>query len=248
MAELAALAEALVAADSIVVSTGAGMSAESGVPTFRDAQEGLWAKYRPEDLATPEAFARNPARVWDWYEWRRSRLATLAPHAGHRALAGLQDCLPSVTLITQNVDGLHQLAGSPAVLELHGNIRRNRCTGNDHLSDWVPGAQDRPPTCEQCAAPLRPDVVWFGESLDRSLLERAFDAAGACSLFISVGTSTVVEPAASLGRVAASNGALLAEINPEATPLSQQSDFCFRRQAGDLLPTLLLQVERHLAA
>lgn len=248
MAELAALAEALVAADSIVVSTGAGMSAESGVPTFRDAQEGLWAKYRPEDLATPEAFARNPARVWDWYEWRRTRLMRLQPHAGHRALAALQDRLPSVTLITQNVDGLHQLAGSREVLELHGNIRRNRCVANGHVSPWVPATQGHPPSCDQCAAPLRPDVVWFGEALDSAFLESAFEAAGSCSLFVSVGTSTVVEPAASLGRVAEGNGATLAEINPESTPLSQRSDWCFRRQAGDLLPALLREVESQLAA
>lgn len=239
---LAELAAVLRDAASVTVSTGAGMSAESGVPTFRDTQDGLWAKYRPEDLATPEAFAADPAMVWDWYEWRRTRLAGLNPHAGHRALAQLQDCLAAVTLITQNVDGFHQLAGSAQVLELHGNIRRNRCAAG-HRSPWQAGVAERPPACPQCGGLLRPDVVWFGESLDSRTLEAACEAAAQCSVFVSIGTSTVVEPAASLGRVAAAAGATLAEVNPQTTPLSALSEYCFREPAGKVLPELLRRVQ-----
>lgn len=245
-ADLAALAKALAGAYSVVVSTGAGMSAESGVPTFRDVQDGLWARYRPEDLATPQAFEENPGRVWDWYEWRRTRLCGLTPHAGHRALAKLQAVHKSLTLVTQNVDGFHQQAGCSSVLELHGNIRRNRCTAAGHVSAWEPGTAGHPPSCPRCGNLLRPDVVWFGESLDSTVLEAACEAAGSCNVFLSIGTSTVVEPAASLGRIAAAGGALLAEINPEPTPLSPMSSYRFRQPAGEVLPALLPLVQQQV--
>jgi NAD-dependent deacetylase len=212
-ADLARCADRLRDARRVAVLTGAGISAESGIPTFRDALTGLWARYRPEDLATPEAFARDPGLVWRWYAWRRAIVERAEPNAGHRALAGFERRVPDFALVTQNVDGLHQRAGSSRVLELHGNIMRTRCSRDGNpVERWADGS-DLPPLCPACGAPLRPDVVWFGEPLPAAALDAAWRAAGACEVFLSIGTSNLVEPAASLPWRAASAGAEVIVIN-----------------------------------
>lgn len=227
------------AARTWLVLTGAGTSAESGVPTFRDAQTGLWAQFRPEDLATPGAFARHPARVWDWYAWRRELVARAHPNPGHRALVDLERRVPAFTLVTQNVDGLHQQAGNRAVVELHGNILRTRCSVEGTLvADW-PATPASPPPCPRCGAPLRPDVVWFGETLPPAAFAAACRAAESCDVCLTVGTSNVVEPAASLPFAAQRAGALVLEINPQPTPLSDRADFRLAGPSGDILPGLV---------
>ena len=188
-------------ATAVAVLTGAGISAESGIPTFRDALTGLWENFRPEDLATPEAFEADPKLVWDWYAWRREKVREARPNAGHEALATLErrcrDRDVDFTLVTQNVDGLHRAAGSLRVIELHGNIRRVKCFDRHHpVESWAEG--DAVPTCPTCGSLLRPDVVWFGEGLPSDALAGAIAAARTCDVFLCVGTSTVVEPAASL--------------------------------------------------
>ena len=192
--------------------TGAGISAESGVPTFRDAMTGLWANFRPEELATPEAFRRNPEMVWRWYRERRLRLGEVAPNPGHYALAQLARRVPRFTLITQNVDGLHARAGSREVIELHGNIATVSCFDHRHAAAEFCDT-DAVPTCAICGSLLRPDVVWFGEMLPEEALEGARQAAESCDLFLSVGTSNLVEPAASLPWLAAENGATVLVVN-----------------------------------
>lgn len=211
-----ALAEALRRARHVAVLTGAGVSAESGIPTFRDALTGLWARYRAEDLATPEAFARNPATVWAWYRMRRELALAAEPNPAHHALARLEYLVPRFTLITQNVDGLHRRAGSRAVVELHGDLTRVRCSRDGFPAErWTePVEGGEPPRCESCGAYLRPDVVWFGEMLPEVALREAGAAARDCDLFLSVGTSNLVEPAASLPWRAAASGAMVGVINP----------------------------------
>lgn len=237
------LVEELQTAEHIVVLTGAGVSAESGVPTFREAQTGLWAKYDAQELATPAAFRRNPKLVWDWYQWRRGLIWSASPNEGHYALAQLEQLCPRFSLITQNVDGLHQEAGSVNVIELHGNLWRNRCFANGHPVD--PGGEilapdtDGPPRCPRCQSLLRPDVVWFGETLPRSSLDAAYAAAQTCQLFLVIGTSAVVHPASSIPYVAAESGALIVEINPERTPLTPHADFALHRPAGQIVPRLV---------
>jgi NAD-dependent deacetylase len=222
----------------VVALTGAGISAESGIPTFRDAQTGLWARYRPEDLATPEAFARDPRLVWDWYAWRRDLVARAAPNAGHRALARLEHRLPRFTLLTQNVDGLHARAGSRAVIELHGNILQSKCLAEGRrFREW--SATERPPRCPTCGSFLRPDVVWFGESLPAEALAAAEAAASECDLFLSIGTSAVVFPAAQLPATALARGAAVIEINRDPTPLTPMATASLRGAAGEILPALL---------
>ena len=233
---------ALRQAERITVLTGAGTSAESGVPTFRDAQTGLWARYDPQELATPEAFRNNPRLVWEWYNWRRELVRTAAPNPGHLALAQMATRLPDLTLITQNVDGLHQRAGSPNVIELHGNILRTRCSQGACLVETWQETGQVPPACPRCGAHLRPDVVWFGESLPSQALEDAWLAACTCQVFFSIGTSSVVEPAASLPGLAQGYGALVVEINPHPTPLTPKADFVFRAPSGLALPALVKAV------
>lgn len=228
-------------ATAVAVLTGAGISAESGIPTFRDALTGLWAQFRPEDLATPEAFEANPKLVWDWYAWRREAVAKAEPNAGHRALAAIErqcrDHQVDFTLVTQNVDGLHRAAGSGRVVELHGNIRRVKCFDRGHMVErWEDGEQV--PTCPQCGSLLRPDVVWFGEALPPDALAAALAAARACDLFLCVGTSTVVEPAASLPFLALESGARVIELNPAPTPLTPHATVSLRGTAANLLPLL----------
>lgn len=222
----------------IAVLTGAGISAESGVPTFR-GPDGLWRTYRPEDLATPSAFARDPKLVWEWYDWRRSVIAKVEPNPGHFALAALEDRSPDFELITQNVDGLHERAGTRRIHRLHGSIWRVRCTqcGAENTDDRVP-VPEIPPRCG-CGALVRPGVVWFGEPLPEKEWMHAERAATGCDLFIVVGTSAQVYPAASLVPLAARAGARLIEINMEDTPLTGLAGLALRGMAGEILPQLI---------
>lgn len=237
--------ESLRRARHVAVLTGAGVSAESGLPTFRDALTGLWAKHRPEDLATPEAFERNPAMVWDWYRMRREGALRAEPNRTHLALARLEDLVPRFTLITQNVDGLHRRAGSRTVVELHGDITRVRCSREGAAADeWVePPVGAEPPKCSGCGAYLRPDVVWFGEALPEKALHRAWAAAYDCDVFLAVGTSNLVEPAASLPWLAAAQGATVAVVN--TTMEGQRRGTGIHHltgAAGEVLPSLLESV------
>ncbi len=222
--------------ESVAALTGAGVSAGSGVPTFR-GEEGLWRHYRAEELATPEAFQRDPRLVWEWYNWRRELIRECAPNVAHEVLASMERALPDFTLITQNVDGLHQAAGSVNVLEIHGNIWRVRCTNCLYRTDdhRVP-LPDLPPQCPACGSHLRPDVVWFGESLPQHVIDAAWAAAAQCHILLVVGTSAVVQPAASLPLVALRNGAQLVEINPAETPLSRHAHTVIRQPAAEALP------------
>ncbi len=227
-------------ARSIVVLTGSGVSAESGVPTFREAQTGLWELYDPHELATPEAYQRDPKLVWEWYSWRRELVEKAAPNPSHEALADLERRLPEgLVLITQNVDGLHRRAGSRRVLELHGNIMRSKCSVEDIAVEAGADDENVPHSCPGCGAYLRPDVVWFGEVLPVGMLEEAFEAARGCDLFISAGTSGLVQPAASLPFEALRSGAVLVEINPNDTPLTRHADYALRSLAGEVLPKLV---------
>jgi NAD-dependent deacetylase len=235
---------ALAQARSIVVMTGAGISAESGIPTFRDALTGLWSRFRPEDLATEEAFRRDPRTVWDWYAWRREQVAHVAPNAGHRALARLEQRAThrgaEFLLVTQNVVGLHGAAGSRRLVVLDGNIRRVKCLGAGHPAQAWP-VDLHPPPCPTCGSPLRPDVVWFGEMLPEGALEHAIAASGACDVFLCVGTSGLVEPAASLPRVALQAGAFVVEVKPDRTPLTAHASLALAGAAGAILPLLVAE-------
>ena len=223
----------------VCVLTGAGISAESGIPTFRDAQEGLWAQYSPLDLATPEGFARDPELVWRWYEWRREMIRAARPNPGHIALAQLANRVPRLTLVTQNVDGLHQRAGSPHVLEYHGNILRDRCTVEQVVAERSEDSRASAlPRCASCGALLRPDVVWFGEMIPRGALVEADEAAADCDAFLSVGTSSLVYPAAGLAEVAMRRGVPVIEVNPNSTDLSPRADVVLAGPAGYILPAL----------
>ncbi len=223
----------------VCVLTGAGISAESGIPTFRDAQEGLWAQYSPLDLATPEGFERDPELVWRWYEWRREMIRAAQPNPGHVALVQLARQVPRLTLVTQNVDGLHQRAGSPHVLEYHGNILRDRCTVEQVVAERSEDARTSAlPRCASCGGLLRPDVVWFGEMIPRRALVEADEAAADCDAFLSVGTSSLVYPAAGLAEAALRRGVPVIEINPNPTDLSPHADVVLAGPAGRVLPAL----------
>ena len=224
--------------DHAAVLTGAGISAESGIPTFRAAQTGLWAQYRPEDLATPQAFRRNPGLVWEWYAWRRLLVKNAQPNPGHLALVKLGTFFKKFALITQNVDSLHQRAGSQEVIELHGNISRIKCADEGvEISNWE-GLDGSPPLCPSCGGPLRPDVVWFGEMLPSHALNQAIQAAENCQVFFSIGTSSTVEPAASLPYIALDHGARIIEINPDRTKLTSSVHSFLQGNAGDILPAI----------
>ncbi len=234
----AALVDALRVARYVAVLTGAGISAESGVPTFRGAQTGLWAQYNPHELATPEAFRRNPRLVWEWYAWRRELVSKARPNAGHLALAEMERHVPRFMLITQNVDGLHQQAGSRAVIELHGNLARFKCFQEDTpVVEWA--ETELPPRCPRCGGLVRPDVVWFGEHLPRQARLAAIEAAQQCDLFFSIGTSGLVEPAASLPYEALRRGVTVVEINPDVTPLTSDATFALQGPVGQVLPLLI---------
>jgi len=225
-------------AGKAAVLTGAGISAESGVPTFR-GQGGLWRQYRAEELATPEAFSRNPDLVWEWYCYRKDLISKVAPNPGHHALVKMERHFPEFTLITQNVDNLHRQAGSMKVLELHGNIRRNYC--------WECGKQyedgeiqlgNKANKCK-CGGYIRPGVVWFGETLAERILAEAFRASETCEVFFSIGTSAVVYPAAMLPLSAKQAGAVVIEINPAETALTPNADYFLRGASGEILPKIL---------
>ena len=235
------LIETLLNASNTLVLTGAGMSAESGVPTFRDAQTGLWEKYRPEDLATPEAFRDNPQTVWDWYADRRENIRKVAAHAGHAALVEMEQYFETFLLVTQNVDSLHQQAGSGLVIELHGNIMRSICsvTGKDIDEEWINAHPTRPPVSPHHQSGLaRPAVVWFGEALPEGAMNSAIEAATSCDVCFSIGTSSLVQPAASLPYVALNAGAIVIEINPVPTSLSTEAHFSLQATAAAALTSI----------
>jgi NAD-dependent deacetylase len=234
---LADASRLLARARSVVVLTGAGISAESGVPTFR-GPGGLWRDYRPEDLATPEAFAADPALVWEWYAWRRGLIAAARPNPGHEALVELERRAAGFSLVTQNVDGLHALAGSRAVLEIHGSLWRCRCLGCGRVREDRAAPERIPPLCA-CGGLLRPDVVWFGEALPEDLLTRTIAAVEACDLMLVVGTSGVVQPAASFADAVLSRGAAVLEVNLDPTPLSDRATVALRGRSGEILPELI---------
>ncbi len=218
--------------------TGAGVSAESGLSTFR-GPGGIWEGNRPEDLATPSAFAADPVKVWRFYEWRREKVRGARPSDAHLALARLEGVLPRMTLITQNVDGLHQAAGSRRPIELHGNVMQDRCSGCDAVTPAPPGPHDPlPPRCSLCSSLLRPAVVWYGESLPMEAWREAETAAEESAVFLVVGTSSVVAPASTLGVVAARAGAHLFEINPEATPIAPLAEGVFRTSASEVMTAI----------
>ena len=239
------VARRLRAATRVMALTGAGISAESGVPTFR-GPDGLWRNFRATDLATPGAFARDPALVWEWYRWRRSRIRDARPNPGHLVLARFERRWPALTLATQNVDGLHTQAGSRRLLELHGNIWRARCAARcgrtviqDVDGDAAPGtAPDAGVPLCACGGWMRPDIVWFGEALDDGILSRTLDEAAASDALLVVGTSSVVYPAAALPGLARQHGAMIVEVNVEDTPLTGAADFVLRGPAGEVLPAL----------
>lgn len=226
----------------LVILTGAGVSKESGIPTFRDAQTGLWANYDPEVLASPQGFLRDPALVWSWYDMRRGKLAECKPNAGHYAMARLEQMIPDTVLLTQNVDGLHRAAGSKNIVELHGNISRTYCFDNEHEAENVPLGLKEPPKCH-CGSLLRPGVVWFGEALKQEDLRAAYDACLHCDVMIVAGTSGIVQPAASLPFDARRHGASIIEVNPEETPLTYIVDVFVEEKSGVALPAIVELLE-----
>jgi len=229
-------------AERVAALTGAGVSQESGLRTFRDAQTGLWSQYKPTELASPEAYERDPKLVWDWYAWRREAIKGVRPNPGHYALVDMAHHVPDFSLITQNVDNLHRMAGSPQLIELHGNIQRVKCSlCGQQTEEWEEANGDIP-RCEICDGLLRPDVVWFGESLPRAALESAVEAARGCQVFFSIGTSGLVQPAASLAYAARNRGAIVVEVNAVPTPLTKKVDFPLHGKSGEILPALVQAV------
>lgn len=238
--------EILSEARHVVALTGAGISAESGIPTFR-GEEGLWQKFSPEELANFNAFIENPELVSEWYEHRREIIQNVKPNPGHYMLAELEDLFQFVTIITQNVDGLHQKAGNSNVIELHGNIYRNYCIQCGKRYDYMKmKRQNDPPTCVECGGLIRPDVVWFGEPLPIETIQEAEHYATAADVMFSIGTSAVIYPAAELPRTAKNHNAYLVEINPEHTDISLIADESVRMESGKALPELLKQYKRWL--
>jgi NAD-dependent deacetylase len=247
---------ALHKARRVVILTGAGVSAESGIPTFRDKQTGLWEKFDAAELATPSAFERDPSLVWGWYEWRRALVLRAQPNAAHRAIAAISACVPQLTLITQNVDDLHERAGSQVVLHRHGELSRPYCVGcrrSYGLPEGVPdvpvgGARMAPPQCDACGAMIRPGVVWFGENLPDQVWRTSCEAAKQCDVFFCCGTSSLVQPAASLTDMAIGAGAVTVQINPNATDYDRSVSVSIRGPAGVVLPRIVEETwgsERH---
>ena len=240
------LLQALRSAAHVVVFTGAGVSAESGIPTFRDKQTGLWENFDAAKLATLYAFERDPAFVWGWYEWRRGLVLKSEPNPGHRVIAAMQLRVPHFTLITQNVDDLHERAGSRDVIHLHGELSRPHCEACRKPYPHAAGIPDLPPTggrlppplCKFCGAKIRPGVVWFGEHLPEAPWKAARDAAGHCDFFICCGTSALVQPAASLVNMAMDAGATTLQVNPNPTDLDSSVTYAIRGPSGVVLPQL----------
>ena len=230
----------LTRASEVVILSGAGLSADSGIPTFRDGATGLWANVDPDEVVSIDGFRRNPDRVWEWHRSMRELFAEVRPNAGHEGIAALELLLPKakVTVITQNIDGLHQTAGSARVLEIHGSALRVRCHRHCGFVESWPAGQPGRRQCPACGAAARPDVVWFGEALDSKLLDQAIDSATRADLFFTVGTSSVVQPAASLSMIARDGGALLVEVNPHDTPFTEFADYSIRCGASTFFPAL----------
>ncbi|MCK5075099.1 MAG: NAD-dependent deacylase, partial [Calditrichia bacterium] len=229
---------------SIAILTGAGMSAESGIPTFR-GKDGLWNKFDPRVLATAQAFEKKPSLVWEWYLWRRNLIKKSKPNLGHYALAELQDFYSDFYLITQNVDGLHQIAGSKRVINLHGNIFTNKCFKCGKVDENIDVIDHKNiPVCKECGGLIRPGVVWFGESLPQDEIEKAHDAAMQCEIMFVIGTSAEVEPAASLPSMAKGNGSYVVEINPAETPLSNWVDESIKESSAKVLPNIAIELEK----
>lgn len=221
----------------VVVLTGAGISAESGVPTFR-GEKGLWKKFKPEELATFDAFISNPQLVWEWYEYRRKLVSEVKPNPAHYSLADMQRYFKNFHLITQNVDGLHQKAGSTGVIELHGSIKRNKCIScNTRFEELELPSEEVPPKCK-CGGLIRPDVVWFGEMLPAEAINKAFGLSSASDIFFSIGTSSIIYPAAALPQIAKKAGAYLVEVNLERTELSKLADEVYTGKAGEIMPRI----------
>ncbi|MBW2039848.1 MAG: NAD-dependent deacylase [Deltaproteobacteria bacterium] len=228
----------------VVVLTGAGISAESGIPTFR-GEDGLWRRYRVEELATPYAFQTNPKLVWEWYDWRRGIITEAEPNPGHTAIAEMEQIFPHFFLITQNVDGLHRRAGNTKIIEIHGNLWQLRCVREGKVrEDYRVPLPEIPPRCE-CGALLRPHVVWFGESLDKGDLARSYRLIEECDLLLVVGTSAVVQPVASFPLMAKRQGAFVVEVNKDPTSISSTVDESLIGKAGEILPALLGRVKKH---
>ena len=237
---LADLREALLHATEVVVFSGAGLSADSGIPTFRDGATGLWANIDPDEVVSVAGFERNPGKVWAWHETMRALFAEVSPNAGHRGIAELAALLPmaQLTVITQNIDGLHQVAGSTRVLEVHGSALRVRCHHHCGFVALWPLGEPAPRQCPSCGARVRPDVVWFGEPLDDGVFSDAVDSSLGADVFISVGTSAIIQPAASLPMAAKESGALIVEVNPHPTPFSEFADYSVRSGASEFFPAL----------
>ncbi len=236
--KIAEAREIIESCTSITVLTGAGISAESGVPTFR-GKDGLWRNFRSDQLATPDAFWENPALVWEWYDWRRAAIKDARPNPGHFVLTELESQKSRFTLITQNIDGLHQFAGSRNILEIHGNIWQVRCTKCGHIGEnYKVPLEEIPPTCEPCGEIGRPNVVWFGEIIPMEVIDKALKAIEDCDVLLIIGTSGVVEPAASLGLVAKQTGKKVIELNLESTTNSPLFDLTLLGKSGEILPLL----------
>jgi NAD-dependent deacetylase len=242
---IARAAHAVAAARHVVVFTGAGVSSESGIATFREPETGLWARYDPMELATREGFLRDPELVWRWYEHRFGLAAEAQPNPGHRAIVELERLIPGTTVVTQNIDGLHQRAGSSDVVELHGTMHSFKCLDGRHrgyaLADLL-GQAARPPRCPECGDLMRPDVVWFGEALPEDALRRAQGLAAACDVVLVAGTSAIVYPAAGVPLIALQGGAVLIDVNPQPSALSHQATHFLQGRSGHVLPRLVTAV------
>lgn len=240
MNNISELINKLKEAKSIVVLTGSGVSAESGVPTFRDG-DGLWNKFKPEELASMDAFLKNPELVWEWYKWRQNLIENVKPNSGHYALAQMEEYFnnnnQAFAIITQNVDGLHKLAGSKNIYELHGNIMRAKCTRCNYKTDSIEKSE-KLPICLRCGNNLRPDVVWFGEQLPEEEIDKAFELSENSDVFLSIGTSALVYPAAMLPVHAIDEGSYSVEINPEKGPISYLFNQNIREKSGEILPEI----------
>lgn len=237
------VAELLSTAKKVTVLTGAGVSKESGIPTFRDAQTGIWADFNPEDLATPEGFLKDPPLVWTWYDSRRRMLEDAKPNPGHEALVELEQYVPKVVVVTQNIDGLHQTAGSTDVVELHGSIKKFYCFDNQHDAPDVPYDLKEPPKCTTCGAMIRPGVVWFGEALPSRALTRGITECEYSQVVLVIGTSGLVQPAASLPLAGLAKGAKIVEVNPEETTVTEIAHVFLQGPSGKVLPKVVAKLK-----
>jgi len=235
--EIEKLKEEIFSLKSLLVLTGAGVSQESGIPTFR-GEEGLWKNYNPQELATPYAFEKNPKLVWEWYNFRREIILKAKPNPAHFGIKKLEDIIPEFLLVTQNVDDLHKEAGSKKILELHGNIFRTRCTKCNRKEFKKEILREIPPKCKDCGGLLRPDVVWFGESIDEEIFSKVLDFSLKCEAILVVGTSAVVYPAASIPFIFKNNGGKVFEINLEPTQISEIADISIFGKAGEIFQKL----------